>query len=193
MGLRPLRNNPLCFMAALLLSTTSLTACVGHQAGSAAASNATVDLAVAVPSRAAFSEQVLHPLAKQTAHEIIEHKKATIRFADAKDPNDQALLGAISGAVPMLGVLFGATEEHDKATLERQLAWLDSRRLPLKKELIGLWESRIEPMQTGYAVCVDGKKRVYQAARNRWIRLNDLPHDCPRVEFQSLQADSAKD
>jgi hypothetical protein len=146
-----------------------------------------------LPSKAAFSEEVLHPLAKQTANEIIEHKKATIRLSETKDPKDQAILGAISGAVPMLGVLFGATEEHDKASLERQLAWLDSRRLPLKKELIGLWESRIEPTATGYAVCVDGKKRVYQANRNRWIRLNDLPYDCPRVEFKSLQPESVKD
>ena len=192
MGLRSLSNSRLR-VSALLLATASLTACVGHHSGTATVTSATVDPAMTVPSKAAFSEQVLHPLAKQTAYEIIEHKKATIRFTETKDPNDQALLGAISGAVPMLGVLFGATEEHDKATLERQLAWLDSRRLPLKKELIGLWESRIEPMPTGYTVCVDGKKRVYQAAKNRWIRLNDLPHDCPRVEFQSLQADSAKE
>ena len=145
-----------------------------------------------MPSKAAFSEQVLHPLAKQTAHEIIEHKKTTIRLAETKDPNDQALLGAISSAVPMFGALLGATEEHGKANLERQLAWLDSRRLPLKKELIGLWESRIEPTATGYAVCVDGKKRVYQASKNRWVRLNDLPHECPRVEFQSLQLETLK-
>lgn len=192
MGLRSPTNSRLT-VGALLLATINFTACVAHHSGSLTAPGATVEPAMPVPSKAAFSEQVLQPLAKQTSHEIIEHKKATIRFAETKDPNDQAILGAISGAVPMLGVLFGATEEHDKASLERQLAWLDSRRLPLKKELIGLWESRIEPMPTGYAVCVDGKKRVYQAAKNRWIRLNDLPHDCPRVEFQSLQADSVKD
>jgi hypothetical protein len=171
------------------MSILVLSGCAGHHLSSTGAGEA----AGPVPSKAAFSEQVLHPLAKQTANEIIDHKKASIRLDDTKDPNDQAILGAISGAVPMLGVLFGATEEHDKATLERNLAWLDSRRLPLKKELIGLWESRIEPTGTGYAVCVDGKKRVYQASKNRWVRLNDLPQDCPRVEFQSLKVENPKD
>ncbi|MBI5853748.1 MAG: hypothetical protein HZB35_00620 [Nitrospirae bacterium] len=173
----------------LILGTVTVLGC-GHLPPSA---TTVIEPSRPVPSKAAFSEQVLYPLAKQTAHEIIEHKKATYRLDEMRNPDDQAILGAIGGAVPMLGVLFGATDEHDRATLERNLAWLDSRRLPLKKELIGLWESRIESTGTGYAVCVDGKKRVYQNSKNHWVRLDDLPHDCPRVEFQSLKADAPKD
>jgi hypothetical protein len=175
---------------AQILICAAMIGCASHHHGPSQTASAVVDLTATIPSKAAFSEQVLHPLAKQMASEIIEHKKATVRLAETKNPDDQAILGAISGAVPMLGVLFGATEEHEKAALERQLAWLDSRRLPLKKELIGLWEARIEPTPTGYAVCVDGRKRVYQAGKNRWVRLNDASHDCPHVEFQSLHPDS---
>lgn len=176
------------YTSLLILGTATLLGC-GHPPSA----RSVIEPSGPVPSKAAFSEQVLYPLAKQTAHDIIEHKKATSRLDDMRNPDDQAILGAIGGAVPMLGVLFGATDEHDRATLERNLAWLDSRRLPLKKELIGLWESRIELTGTGYAVCVDGKKRVYQSSKNRWVRLDDLPHECPRVEFQSLKADAPKD
>ncbi|HEU4502908.1 MAG TPA: hypothetical protein VFR82_14750, partial [Nitrospira sp.] len=75
-----------------------------------------------------------------------------------------------------------------KAQLEEDLAWLETRRIPLKRELLDLFVSRTTYEEQTFTFCVDGVQRRYQALdTNRFTRLSDGPGPCEPMEFSSLR------
>ncbi len=80
-----------------------------------------------------------------------------------------------------------------RAQYEETLAWLETRRLPLKRELLDLLLKRTVTTTEGFSACVEGKQRRYQAeAGGRFTRLADGPNPCETTQLQSFKRDGPK-
>lgn len=162
-----------------------------------------------------FSDHVLEPLASQLADEHIAQGRADInltylerekRISEGRtDVSDGAtihglgsLLVGPSGSERTQSV--PVVDENQafkdasmrRAQYEETLAWLETRRLPLKRELLDLLLKRTVTTSVGFSVCVEGKQRQYQAVEGgRFTRLADGPGPCETSELQSLKRDVA--
>jgi hypothetical protein len=161
-----------------------------------------------------FSDQVLEPLASRLADEHLAQARADISLTYqeqekriAKGSLDESARAMIHGLglylFGPLGDLGGeslfqlmqsqaakdASVRH--AEYEEVLAWLETRRLPLKRELLDLFENRAVPTGQGFSVCVEDKQRQYQTVEGgRFTRLADGPGPCETTQLQSLNRDA---
>src|SRR5262245_10378560 len=166
-------------------------------------------------SRGDFSDHVLEPLASQLADEHIAQGRAdiTLTYLEREKRISEGRPDVVGEAtIHGLGSLLIEPSESDRTKslpvveenqafkdasmrrvqYEETLAWLETRRLPLKRELLDLLLKRTVATSEGFTVCVEGKQRQYQAVEGgRFTRLADGPGPCETTELQSLKRDAA--
>jgi hypothetical protein len=155
------------------------------------------------PATKAFTEGVLQPLAAQQAEERISQARsllAQINLAKERlaagqplTPETQTLLNGIVGLLTLnpgdprgTDVLLAFVDAKAKKPLaarkvayQEALAWIDSRRLPLQREILRRLADRAVRTNKGFAVCVDGIQRQYETGvEGRFVRLADKPGAC---------------
>jgi hypothetical protein len=89
--------------------------------------------------------------------------------------------------VPWIGKLLNFRNVSQKAQLEEDLVWLETRRIPLKRELLNLFVSGTTYEDETFTVCIDRVQRRYHALDpNRFTRLVDGTGPCDATELKSL-------
>lgn len=157
-----------------------------------------------LPSKAAFSEQVLDPLAAKHTDErfTVEQARSTHAAQKWKLEHPQGggslapLIGGIIGSYmapgvgtgigTALGQVFADSSRVDAdAVLAEYLARLETRRAPFKTKVLSLWEGRIQETDGGqaFAVCIAGKERRY-ARQPSFPRLDDGPGPCQTTQLK---------
>src|SRR5206468_12122101 len=100
-----------------------------------------------------FYDHVLDPLAQKIANERVDHELARI-------PSSWGALGSVGSLINPPAAMIGAgLDWWSQASAQEQRVTLEARRLPLKQELLGLFESRTKQTADGYSVCVEGIQR----------------------------------
>lgn len=139
------------------------------------------------PSMGDFSDHVLEPLALRLADEKISQTAAERKLALTPKSSTQTLAGLLT-EVPWVGKLMNVTAASQKARIEQELAWIESRRIPLKRELLERFMARTTRDGDIFTFCADGVERRYQALDvTRFTRLADGPGPCPILPLLSLQ------
>ena len=133
-----------------------------------------------------FYNHVLDPLAGTLADERITQAKAEVSSKKVS-PVLATLLGSLfaPGAGSAIG---GGLAALNNSSIEQQLAMLDTRRLPLKHELLQLFIGRTKTEGEHYRVCVEGVERVYAVQDGHFVRLANGPGPCEVTTLTSLQA-----
>ncbi|MDP1769702.1 MAG: hypothetical protein Q8L74_13005 [Nitrospirota bacterium] len=147
-----------------------------------------------------FVDQVLSPLAEQLSNESMTHFKFKLTHLYAKSERqglqkpsgdlDALFYRMFDFAAPGSGL---ALEELSKdkdindsrvreALFQEMLAWLDTRRLPLKRELLDLYAAATVKNESGYSLCVEGRARRYEFSDGRFHRLADGAKPCSPIE-----------
>lgn len=111
-----------------------------------------------------FSDHVLEPFVRVKAEDLIQQLKA------ATLPGAQDLAAQIILKIPIFNKLHGLAQEQREAQLE-------AVRPALRHELLTIYRRRSVPIPGGFAVCIDGKERRYQAFFNAVIRNHDRDRD----------------
>lgn len=162
------------------------------------------------PSLGDFTDVILTPLAVQHADEsIIEIKAKLGQMYQARlrqltgaqlTPTEELVLKGLSsvlfgpGGAVGSSVLFGVLRSNGQramadteAEYQDWLIWLDTRRAPLKADLLALYIKRTKPTGTGFSVCIDGQERRYeQVDIRRYSRVEDGPGPCERIRLGTL-------
>ena len=142
---------------------------------------------MARPSIGDFTDHVLEPLALRVADEKVIEASAALKLARAPKGTMHAF-ATLLYEVPWVGKLLSFRNATQKAQLEEDLAWLETRRIPLKRELLDLFVSRTTYEEETFTFCVDGVQRRYHALdTNRFTRLSDGPGPCEAMQFSSLK------
>lgn len=137
-----------------------------------------------------FTDQILEPLALRVADEKILEAGAEMKSAQTPKASVQTMTSLLTG-VPWVGSLLNLGTASRKAHLEEDLAWLETRRIPLKRELLDLFIVRTSREGETFIFCVNGVQRRYQSIdTNRFTRLPDGPGPCESTRLQSLNKDS---
>ena len=111
-----------------------------------------------------FYDQVLDPLADKIANERVDHELAAL-------PSEGASLGTAGSVINAPAAMIGAALDllrHSNA--QRQPSALEARRLPLKRQLLALFESRTKVTADGYSACVEGVERRYSVRGVKFVR-----------------------
>jgi hypothetical protein len=111
-----------------------------------------------------FYDQVLDPLAGKIADERIDHELAGMQ----QNGSSLGTIGSLINAP--IAILGAGLDFWRQASTQEKRAALESRRLPLKKELLALFESRTKETADGYSVCVEGIERRYSVKGERFVR-----------------------
>jgi hypothetical protein len=134
-----------------------------------------------------FTDHVLEPLALRVADEKITEASAALRF----ERTPKALIQTVANLlneVPWVGKLAGFMTVSQKSQLDEDLAWLETRRIPLKRELLNLFVSRTTYEGETFSFCVNGVQRRYQALDiDRFTRLPDGSGPCVPTQLYSLK------
>jgi hypothetical protein len=134
-----------------------------------------------------LSDYVLEPLALRVADEKISEASAELKLAHTPKATMQTVASLLN-EVPWIGRLLNFRNVSQKAELEEDLAWLETRRIPLKRELLDLFVSRTTQEEEMFIFCVDGVQRRYRALdTNRFTRLLDGPGPCEPIQLYSLK------
>ncbi len=134
-----------------------------------------------------FMDYVLEPLALRVADEKISEASAGLKLARTPKGAVQSVASLLQD-VPWVGPLLNFSTVSQKARLEEDLAWLETRRIPLKRELLDVFVSRTAHADDTFTVCIDRVERRYQALDiNRFTRLPDGPGPCEPLHFSSLK------
>ena len=134
-----------------------------------------------------FEDHVLQPLALRVADEKISEASARLKAERMPKASIQIVAGFLDD-IPWIGKLLSVSNVSRKAQLEEDLAWLDTQRIPLKRELLDLFVSRTTYQTETFTFCVDGVQRRYQALdTNRFTRLVDGPGPCELTQLHSLK------
>ena len=134
-----------------------------------------------------FTDHVLEPLALRVADEKIIEAGAALKVEHTPKATLQTVASLLSD-VPWIGKLLNFSAVSRKAQLDADLAWLDSRRIPLKRELLDVFISRTTQDAETFTVCVDGLQRRYLAVDvNKFTRLPDGPGPCEPVQLTTLK------
>ena len=161
-----------CTVLYVLLSLALLSACA-HVASQASLGD--------------FTDQVIEPLASRMADETFMAKRAAMIAAQTPGTSF-ATVTSLLGEVPMFGRWIQWGSHIRKAQLEADLAWLETRRLPLKEELRDLFVARTVRTDEGFAFCADGKQRRYRSIEGvRFSRLEDGSGPCELTQLKSLR------
>ena len=145
-----------------------------------------------LPSEASFTQQILDPLSRQIADQKIDQRKAKIA-SGRLDPGLMSTLGSI--VAPMLGYPPDAGAQtgnlmaaYLNSSIEQQLTIVESRRSPLKEELLVLYQQQTKRIENGFAVCVEGQEWQYVMEEGSFTRsLMDGPGPCEQPPLRSLQ------
>jgi|CXWL01.1.fsa_nt_gi hypothetical protein len=130
-----------------------------------------------------FVDQVLDPLSGKIADEHIQQAQADLK-AGQLSPVLLTLLGSAFGPG---GTVAGAGLANlQTATIDQKSAQLDTRRLPLKKELLALFTSRAKAESDHYSVCVEGAERRYGVQSGKFVRLADGQGPCEVTALKTL-------
>ena len=134
-----------------------------------------------------FTDYVLEPLALRVADEKITEASAGLKLARTPKGAVQSVASLLQD-VPWVGPLLNFSTVSQKARLEGDLAWLETRRIPLKRELLDVFVSQTIHDDDIFAVCIDRAERRYQALDiNRFTRLPDGPGPCEPLQLSSLK------
>lgn len=134
-----------------------------------------------------FTDQVIEPLASRMAEETFMAKRAAVIAAHTPEASF-ATVTSLLGEVPMLGRFIQWGTHVRKTQLDADLAWLETRRLPLKQELRDLFVARTVKTDEGFAFCADGKQRRYRSIEGtRFSRLEDGAGPCELTQLHSLR------
>jgi hypothetical protein len=134
-----------------------------------------------------FTDYVLEPLALRVADEKISEASAGLKLARTPKGAVQSVASLLQD-VPWVGPLLNFSTVSQKARLEGDLAWLETRRIPLKRELLDVFVSQTIHDDDIFAVCIDRAERRYQALDiNRFTRLPDGPGPCEPLQLSSLK------
>ena len=134
-----------------------------------------------------FSDHVLEPLALRVADEKITEAGAALKAEHTPKATMQTVASLLY-EVPWIGKLLNFRNISQKAQLEEDLAFLETQRIPLKRELLNLFVSRTISDGDTFTFCVDGVQRRYQALdTNRFTRLLDGPGPCEPTQLSSLR------
>ena len=145
-----------------------------------------------LPSQAFFTQHILDPLSRQIADQKIDQRKAKIA-SGRLDPGLMSTLGSIVapmlGYPPDVGAQTGSLmAAYLNSSIEQQLTIVESRRSPLKEELLVLYQQQTKRIENGFAVCVEGQERQYVMEEGSFTRsLMDGPGPCEQPPLQSLQ------
>ena len=134
-----------------------------------------------------FTDHVLEPLALRVADEKIIEASAALKVEHTPKATMQTVASLLYD-VPWIGRLLNFKNVSEKAQLEEDLAWLETRRIPLKRELLNQFVSQTTNEGETFTVCADGVQRRYQALdTNRFTRLVDGPGPCESMQPQTLK------
>ena len=134
-----------------------------------------------------FTDYVLEPLALRVADEKIMEASASLKLAQKPKGAVQSVASMLQD-VPWIGMILNFTTGSQKARLEEDLAWLETRRLPVKRELLDAFVAQTSHEEDTFSTCVDGVQRRYQALDiNRFTRLPDGPGPCAPFQVYSLK------
>jgi hypothetical protein len=134
-----------------------------------------------------FTDYVLEPLASRVADEKIMEASAGVKLAQKPKGAVQSVASMLQD-VPWIGMILNFTTGSQKAHLEEDLAWLETRRLPVKRELLDAFVAQTSHDEDTVTTCVDGVQRRYQALDiNRFTRLPDGPSPCAPFQLYSLK------
>ena len=134
-----------------------------------------------------FTDYVLEPLALRIADEKIMEASADLKLAQKPKGAVQSVASMLQD-VPWIGMILNFTKGSQKAHLEEDLAWLETRRLPVKRELLDAFVAQTSHEEDTFTTCVDGVQRRYQALDiNRFTRLPDGPGPCAPFQVYSLK------
>lgn len=127
-----------------------------------------------------FYDQVLDPLAEKIANERVNHELSTMQSSAAS-------LGTIGSLVNLPIAILGAGLDFlRQSSAQDKRAALEARRLPLKKELLSLFESRTKETADGYSVCVEGIERRYSVKHERFVREANGSGPCESAVIYTL-------
>ncbi len=133
-----------------------------------------------------FTDHVLEPIALRVADEKISEASAGLKSEHTPKATMQTVASLLYD-VPWVGKLLNFRNVTQKAHLEQDLVWLETRRIPLKRELLDLFVSQTTFEEQTFTFCVDGVQRRYQALdTNRFTRLPDGPGPCEPMQLRSL-------
>jgi hypothetical protein len=134
-----------------------------------------------------FTDYVLEPLALRVADEKIMEASAGMKLAQTPKGAVQSVASLLQ-EVPWIGRILNFTTVSQKARLEEDLAWLETRRLPLKRELLDALVAQTSHEEDTFTTCIDGVQRRYQALDiNRFTRLPDGSGPCAPLQLYSLR------
>lgn len=160
-----------------------------------------------------FADEVLEPAATHLANEEITQLKYQIAYQYAK--NERLILEKGKGGLdiqfyrmfdfPASGagvVLDGrgkdTQEKHGRVREARHkefLAWLDTRRIPLKDELVDLWVKNVIVKDRSYFVCIDSEWRQYSFHSGKFYRFLSgaggsvaITESCGQLDLKMLKS-----
>ncbi len=150
-------------------------------------------------SRAAFSEQVVAPLADQRTAEIIADRQTQARSTLARREAARQRDGTTESFVTALGAISGVPghpwtslqstkgsrqagrqtiSQQEAAELEQFIAWTETRRAMVKAKVLALYESRVQAANDTFTICIQGRERRY-SRQPGFSRIEDGPNSCP--------------
>lgn len=137
-----------------------------------------------------FTDQILEPLALRVADEKISVVSADMKSARTPKASTQTMASLLT-ELPWVGRLLSFGTVSRKAHLDEDLVWLETRRIPLKRELLELFVLRTTQEGETFTLCADGVQRRYQAIDpSRFTRLPDGPGPCESTPLRSLKKES---
>jgi len=131
-----------------------------------------------------FYDHVLDPLATKLANEHIDQSHAELT-SGYLSPTLLTLLGSVVYG-PVGGTVGGGLATVGNASIDKQMAQVESNRIPLKRAFLDLLSTRTTVKGTAYAVCVQGAERLYGVQDGRFVRLTDGPGPCAITPLSSL-------
>lgn len=131
-----------------------------------------------------FVDQVLDPLAGTLADERIQQAQVELK-SGTLSVSLLSLLGLVFG--PQGSVVGSGLATLNDASIEQQSAHLDTRRHPLKKEILSLLTQRTKTQGDHYSVCVEGAERRYGVQEGKFVRLIDGPGPCETVVLSTKE------
>ena len=134
-----------------------------------------------------FTDHVLESLALRLADEKISEAGSAMKLEHLPKAPVQAVVDLLDD-IPWVGKLLSVRNVSQKARLEEDLAWLETRRIPLKRELLDLFVARTTSEGDVFSVCVEGVERRYHALDiTRFTRLPDGIGPCELTQLNSLK------
>lgn len=126
------------------------------------------------PTKGDFIDQVLEPLSMRLAEEKYAQTRADANHRCAVQASEGGLAMDAAKALPGLRDIARVGEEKLERAKQEHLAWLETRRIPLKQGILNTLVTQTEQTDSDFTVCVDGRKRHYTGLKNgRFTRLDD--------------------